>query len=242
MPAAATAAGTFFVAYSGSGWDQTVYHGQEPNLGGKPDHDYADDTETQRWLVRFTAPLVSTGCAGAPCLLTGGTGTTRVTATIDHVHHDGLYRQFDRTVRCRLRSSTGSGQNAGAALAYRWLDRGQALALTALNPVAAALLTLPSACPSQGGDSIDGLADNYLGPGYSEGAGWGAERWFTSRTVVVAVSRLRRAGRVRVALGLTKTGTPPAHCATTYPWQQCTTGGSWAGVLTLSEPSTSAAR
>jgi hypothetical protein len=233
-PTAATAARwRVFATYSGSGDSRTLYRSHPPNQGGSPDHDYAKDSETQRWSLRFTDPFAAGGCADAPCLLTASTGTTAITASIDHVHRDGLYRKLDRAVKCHLSDRTAGGESPGATLQYRWIDGRRRLAVTALDPVATALFTLPTACPSQGGDSVDGLADNYLGPGYSLAAGWGADRWFTSRTVVVAVRALQRAGRVRIALGLTQAGTSPANCATTYPWQQCVTGGAWSGVLTL---------
>lgn len=156
-----------------------------------------------------------------------------MTATIDHVHRDGLYAQLNSMVRCRISARTKQAQSTdGPVLEVRLIDRGRALAATAMNPVAQSLLELPSACPGQG-DSLDGLADDYLGPGFSFAVSWGADRWFTSATAVVPLSRLRPGARLRLPVGLTQRGSPPPGCAVRYAYEHCTTGGAWSGTVTL---------
>jgi hypothetical protein len=231
-PAVARTAAGLRVRYSGAGSYKTSYDAHAPNPGGAPDHDTAMDTETERWSLRFTQPLRSGHCPPSGCVLTAATGTTHIAGRIHHVHVDGLYAQLDRSVRCRIQAGTTSRASPGASLQYRGVDHGRTLSVTVLNPVATALLLLPSACPGQG-DSIDGLDDNYLGPGFSFADGWGPARWFTSRTVVVSLARLHRRGTIRIRLSQTRRGTPPAGCAAPYAWQRCRTGGSWNGVLTL---------
>ncbi len=168
---AQASAGDFAVTYSGSGTYGTRYQSEPPNQGGMHDTDTATDSESQRWSLRFTSPL-RLPCAGAPCArvtaFTGAQGATSITAQISHVHLDGLYSQLNASVQCSISSSTPPGAILGASL--RILAGTRPISITAFDPLGDALLLLPSECPGQG-DSIDGLLDNYLGPGLELRAG-----------------------------------------------------------------------
>jgi hypothetical protein len=227
----------FAVTYTGSGRWHTDYRSISPNPGGAPDHNHAHDWSTQRWSLRFASLLRVSGCSSARCpgahSVTSATGSTSAVGHIDHVHLDGLYRFDDVSERCQVSASTPAGARIAATLSVRYRPASRTIVLQALIPVTDALTLLPSACPSQG-DSIDGLADNYFTPGLSFARGFGPDRWFASRRIVIPVSLLARKASVRIRVSDTRMGTPPAGCAVPDPARQrCRTGGSWTGVVTL---------
>jgi hypothetical protein len=231
--AAYRAVARFRVTYGGSGGYSTGYRSQPPNPGGNPDRNRAKDSSRQSWSLRFTRTLTvpSCGCRGLR-LLSGATGITSITASVDHVHIDGLYPAQDAAVSCQLRYSTPGGTRLGAALRIAYSRSGAAI--TALTPVADALLLMPSSCPGQG-DSLDGLADNYFTPGFSFASGYGAERWFQSGAVAIPARVLHRASRLTIRVSGARGGVPPPGCAVPHPsYQQCRTGGTWAGTVTFS--------
>jgi hypothetical protein len=226
------------VTYSGSGTYGTVYHSEPPNPGGNHDTDDAHDSSSQSWRLTFSRRLVVRPCAGTnrcPAIadLTGARGATFATGRIDHTHIDGLYPDLNASVNCRVSSATPRGAPLQATLQVQTVPHSRAVAVTALTPVSEALLMLPTECPGQG-DSLDGLANNYFTPGFSFAAGYGPERWFTSRTVEVPARVLHRAARVTIRFGATAAGRPPRGCAVPEPsYERCTTGGSWGGTVTL---------
>jgi hypothetical protein len=229
----------FAVTYTGFGRWHTDYRSTSPNPGGAPDHNHAHDWSTQRWSLRFTSLLTLSGCPGPGCSgvhsLSSATGTTSATGHIDHVHVDGLYRFDDVSERCRVSASTPAGARLAATLVVRYRPASRSIVVRALIPVEAALTLLPSACPSQG-DSIDGLADNYFTPGLSFARGFGPDRWFLSRRVVIPVSLLDRMSSIRIRFSDTRMGTPPANCVVPDPARQrCHTGGFWTGVVALTK-------
>jgi hypothetical protein len=231
----------FAVTYTGAGRWHTDYHSEPPNPGGAHDTNDAHDTSTQRWSLRFQRPLVIGRCAAgrpAPAAcprvrgVSSATGTTRATGRIDHRHIDGLYRFDDSSERCRVTATTPAGVPLAAIVTARYVSGRADVALTALTPLGEVLALLPSACPSQG-DSLDGLRDAYFMPGFSFADGFGSERWFTSRRVVIPMATLHRAARITFALGPTAHGTPPAGCAVPSPNERCHVAGAWGGTLTL---------
>lgn len=233
----------FVVTYTGSGSWHTVYHSEPPNRGGNPDTNDANDSSTQKWSETFRLRLIVPRC-GRPkpkakdrCVLikslTGARGKSSDTGRARHRHLDGLFPALSRHIGCSESVRTGRRAILGSSIVVRYQPRAHALAVFAPDPVADALSILPSQCPGQG-DSIDGLYDNYFTPGFSFDLRYTADRWFTSRTVVIPVGILHRAKRIRIALSNTRVGTPPRHCAVMNPsYERCTTGGSWRGTLTL---------
>jgi hypothetical protein len=234
----------FVVSYSGSGNWHTVYHSQPPNPGGNPDTNDANDSGTQRWSVTFQRRLVVPRCgvlkrhATDRCQsiksLIGTRGNTSATGRVKHRHLDGLFPALTRSISCTERVRTGRRAILTNSLVVRYQPRLHALTVTAHDPVVDALNILPSQCPGQG-DSIDGLYDNYFTPGFSFDTRYGADRWFTSRTIVIPAGVLHRAKRIRIALSNTRVGTPPRNCHVAQrSYERCVTGGSWHGTLTLS--------
>jgi hypothetical protein len=228
-PAPYSASPRFSVAYSGSGTWRTDFHATPPNPGGDPDTNDAHDASAQSWRLELDGTLA----IADPSDLAGAHGRTLVIGHVDHRHVDGLFTELDRTVACTLKGSTGRGAAVGASLAVRRSSRSTTYSITAGNPLSTVLTNMATVCPDQG-DSIDRILDNYFTPGFSFAPGWGADRWFTSRTVAIPARVLHRAARVDVALGPRSAGRPPAGCAVQNPsYEACSTGGSWAGVLTL---------
>jgi hypothetical protein len=229
----------FAVTYTGSGSWHTVYHATPPNEGGAPDTNDAHDSSTQRWALRFTRALQIPDCSAPsnPCRHVGGLvaarGRTSVSGTIDHTHKDGLFADDDMAESCRTGASTPKALALHAAITVGYRPAGRRITLRALTPLTDVYDRFNGTCRHS--DSLDGLSDNYFTPGFSFADGFGPERWFTSHTITMSATRLRRAQRVRVRLGDTRAGTPPADCAVAHPdYERCTTGGSWSGVLTLS--------
>jgi hypothetical protein len=146
---------------------------------------------------------------------------------------DGLYRQLDSQAHCDLAADPAADRALRARIDVRYIARRRAFAVTAENPVTTALDLLPGQCQSQG-DSLDLLLDNYFGPAFSFAKAWGPDRWFRSRAVTIPAGLLHRSASVSIPLALTRAGTPPSGCAVVHPeYERCSTGGSWAGLLTL---------
>jgi hypothetical protein len=220
-----------------------MYHATPPNAGGAPDINDAYDRSEQRWGVTFTKILSIPSCGrapgakGDPCAriasLSGASGTARANATVAHRHLDGLFPAQNASIRCRVRAAGLPGRPLTAAIRLRYSPAARTIAVTALNPVADPLILVPGQCPGQG-DPIDGLADNYFMPGFSFAQGFGSDRWFKSKTVVIPAGVFHKAARITIPLGDTPAGTPPPKCAVKSPeFERCAVRGSWAGVLTL---------
>jgi hypothetical protein len=229
------AAPRFRVSYAGTGRWSTDYHSTPPNPGGNPDTNDAHDSSSQRWSLRFLEPLRWPARARSATTidLTGATGHTGATGRINHRHLDGLYAVDNASIGCQVATSTAPHQRLPASLELSYLPGRRSLRLTALDPVAQALLLLPQQCPGQG-DSLDGLSDNYFTPGFSFASGYGPDRWFRSRSVLIPIAVLQRAAAVTIRLGPAADAAPPADCAVPSPtWQRCRTGGTWRGTLSL---------
>jgi hypothetical protein len=242
-PAGYQAQPRFAFNYAGSGRFATTYMSEPPNQGGKPDHNRAHDSSTQTWSLSYGEPLTIPRCGPSPhdrgpscrriTSLIGATGATTASDSIAHVHIDGLYRVDNVSLSCRQHVRTPRGQPLMATFRLRYDPVSNALSITALDPVSYALDLLPGTCPGQG-DPIDGLDDSYATPGFSFSPLYGPDRWFTSRTVVVPMRVLHRSALVTIRLRETGAGTPPRHCAVLHPsYEQCSTGGSWSGVLVM---------
>ncbi|HEX6388710.1 MAG TPA: hypothetical protein VFZ89_04680 [Solirubrobacteraceae bacterium] len=250
VAAGAVAAAEFTVTYRGTGEYRTTFRAHPPNPGGADDRNVARDRSTQRWAITFHRTLAIPACGPAPdgspdpCTRVSGVrdarGRTQMIGHVDHRHDDGLYPSLDRTVRCTLRARTGPRASVAAELQVRYLPGPRAFAITALNPISTVITRFPAQCPRQG-DSIDRVLDFYAMPGFSFAEGYGPDRWFTSREVVIPAARFATAQRVRVALADTPAGRPPRGCARPNPaYERCTTGGDWRGELTFTKRAASA--
>jgi hypothetical protein len=233
----------FVVTYSGSGTFHTRYRSEPPNAGGAPDHNSANDSSTQKWSLRYRRVLSVPVCRAAktggknPCTrlktLAGASGPELATGRVAHVHIDGLFPSQNASISCRVKARTPKTWLDRVFVDLHYNARARTLALVAEDPMVDGLIFLPAQCPGQG-DSIDGLNDNYFTPGFSLKTGWGPDRWFRAKTIVIPLRDLHRARTITIRLSDTRQGTPPKHCAAPFPaWQQCTTGGSWKGTLTL---------
>jgi hypothetical protein len=237
-PAAVQDAPTYAVRYTGSSHTRTRYRGTPPNAGGDPDHNAARDTSRTGWALTFRAPLAIPTCGGEPdpCAsvagASGASGRTSASGTIDHQHRDGLYRQLDASERCSVaaRGLPRTGLQARIDVVFDAARGG--FVVTARNPVSLALILLPPVCPGHT-DGIDRILDNYFTPGFSFSQDYGADRWFTSASVLVPTDAWHASSRIRLRLGPTAAGRPPADCAKRYRYEHCRTGGSWSGVLTF---------
>lgn len=252
-PGPARADARFAVSYEGTGRWHTRFHATPPNDGGKPDKNDARDSSRQAWKVRFRRGIMFPTCGrpadggSDPCMgvtgLNGARGATSVSGRVDHRHVDGLYRQLDRTVKCRLAMRTSKRRNVMGALRVRYVPESDSFGITAHNPVATALSNFPAQCRKQG-DSIDRILDFYALPGFSFADGFGPDRWFESGEVVVPAQLFHSSQKISIRLADTPAGTPPRRCAVRDPsFERCKTGGSWAGVLTFkAKPATATAR
>jgi hypothetical protein len=154
---------------------------------------------------------------------------------VSHRHVDGLYRQLDRTVKCRLRKSPSPRRRLEVALALRYIPETQSIVVSASDPLSTTLSLFPTQCPKQG-DSIDRILDFYAIPGFSFNQSFGPDRWFTSREIVIPSEVFRGSSKISIPLSNTDAGTPPRRCAVENPsFERCKTGGAWSGVLTFKE-------
>jgi hypothetical protein len=233
------------VTYSGSGFWRTTYHAQPPSDLADPtgphDTNDANDSSTQRWALKFAHLLSVGGCPAGQCraprLPAQATGRELITGKVAHTHVDGIYAADDQSVSCSVRSKLPSDATARARVRLRRVPGANAIAITAFIPTAQALNLLPTLCPEQT-DSLDGLYNNYFTPGFSFAPGYGPTRWFTSGTVVIPVPVLHRSERITLRLHNVARNTPPRNCAVAHPqYEQCVTGGSWAGSLELTSAS-----
>jgi hypothetical protein len=234
----------FVVSYSGSGSYKTRFHATPPNPDGKPDKNDAWDSSKQSWSIRFrnavTVPPCgppASGFGDDPCTsltgLSGAKGATSLSGRVNHRHIDGLYRVLNRTVKCDMRKRTSKKRLLDASVQIRYIPETQSIGVSASDPIASAVAMFPAQCPQQG-DSIDRILDFYAMPGFSFAEGYGPERWFASREVVIPATAFHRSGKIKIPLHQTAAGTPPKHCALHDPsFEHCTTGGSWHGVLTF---------
>ena len=243
-PVRATA--RFIATYTGSGTYHTTYHATPPsdpnNPGGPHDTNDASDSSTQQWSLRYRNVLTVPACAKHgplktdPCWrvlgLFDASGTSTATGTIKHSHVDGLFAGDNATAQCQLSAATPRGALLTAAIRILYSRRTRTFALTALDPMVDALSRLPGGCPQ--GDSIDGLYDDYFIPGFSFLHGYGPNRWFAGRTVVIPARVFHHSKTIAIPLAATPSGTPPADCAVADPSrEQCSTGGAWSGMLKL---------
>ncbi len=237
---------TFVVVYQGYGIWSTTYHATPPNPGGAPDTNDAHDASAQRWNLVFRQRVALDPCGpgkdGRPHACPGiqgpsdATGTTTATGSIDHTHVDGLYRELDAAVRCGVRADIPRGPSLPTSIGMSYSPRSRTIAVRAYNPVFTVLSLLPSQCPELP-DGIDRIADNYFTPGFSFSSEYGADRWFTSRKVVIPATTFHHASRITIPLANTRTGTPPADCSVRDPSiERCSTAGSWMGTLVFKAP------
>jgi hypothetical protein len=232
----------FVVTYAGLGAYSTVFHATPPNPGGKPDTNDAHDSSKQSWALKFRRGIrfptcQSTSAGNDPCArlsgLSGASGPTTITGRVNHKHVDGLYRQLDRTVKCRLSKSPSPRRTLDASVSVRYIPESQSFAVSASDPVSTAASLFPAQCPKQG-DSIDRVLDFYAMPGFSFAQEYGPDRWFTSREVVIPAAVFHKSAKIRIPLADTPAGTPPRRCAVRDPsFERCKTGGSWSGLLTF---------
>jgi hypothetical protein len=234
---------SFTVTYTGAGSYATRFHATPPNPGGKPDTNDARDSSTQAWNIKFLGGIAVPTCgqppdgSADPCTQIAGPtaarGATEMIGDVNHKHVDGLYRQFDRTVRCRLQERPSKRRQLNAAVVLRYIPETDSIGLSAPDPIATAVSLFPAQCPKQG-DSLDRIADFYAMPGFSFAQGYGPERWFASREIVIPEAVFHSSAQIKIPLRDTASGAPPKHCAVRDPsFERCTTGGSWRGVLTL---------
>jgi hypothetical protein len=242
-PGPANSNPSFTVSYSGSGNYKTRFHATPPNPGGKPDTNDAWDSSSQSWTLSFRRALLVPTCGAPPgggddpCTgiagLSGARGPTELTGRVNHKHVDGIYRQFDRVVKCRLSKRPSTHATLEASLLVRYIPASDSFAISASDPIATAVSLFPAQCPKQG-DSIDRILDFYAMPGFSFADSYGPERWFASREVVIPAAVFHRSAKIRIPVRDTTAGTPPPHCAVHDPsFERCTTGGKWRGVITL---------
>jgi hypothetical protein len=241
-PGPARSDASFVATYSGQGTYATRFHATPPNDGGKPDTNDARDSSTQAWSIKFQKALAFPTCGQPsfgddPCLglagVSGARGKTELIGHVNHKHVDGIYRQFDRTVKCRLQKRPSPRRLLDASVGLRYIPETRSIAVSASDPIATAVSLFPAQCPKQG-DSIDRVLDFYAMPGFSFAEGYGPERWFASREVVIPEDVFHRSKRIKIRLHDTTAGAPPKRCAVHDPsFETCKTGGSWDGILTL---------
>jgi hypothetical protein len=242
-PAPERADARLAVSYSGAGTYWTHFDAHPPNPGGKDDKNSARDTSRQSWAIKFRRDLTIPTCgqpadgSADPCAslagLSGASGPTSMQGRVNHKHVDGPYPELDRTVKCRLRKRPSPRRRLDASIVLRYIPESQSIGVSASDAIATAVSLFPAQCPEQG-DSIDRIADFYAMPGFSFADGYGPDRWFTSREIVIPAATFRRSKTISIRLGDTATGTPPRRCAVRDPsFERCRTGGSWSGTLAL---------
>jgi hypothetical protein len=225
-PGAESANASFVVTYKGQGTYRTRFHAHPPNPDAKDDKNDARDSSRQAWKIKFGGALTFPTCGqpadgGAdPCSavtgLNGARGPTSMTGRVNHKHVDGIYRELDRTVKCRLAKRPSPRRRLEANLAVRYVPESESFAVRAYSPLVTTASLFPAQCPKQG-DSIDRIADFYAMPGFSFADAYGPDRWFTSREVVIPAAVFHRSAKITIPLADTPTGTPPRRCAVRDP-------------------------
>jgi hypothetical protein len=241
---------SFVVTYKGQGKYRTRFHAHPPNPDAKDDKNDASDSSTQAWDIKFgrtlTIPTCGAPAGGSadPCDsvtgIEGAHGPTGIAGRVNHKHVDGIYHQLDRTVKCRLAKRPSARRRLDATLAVRYLPESQSFGVRAGSPLVTAASLFPAQCPKQG-DSIDRILDFYAMPGFSFAGGYGPDRWFSSREVLIPAAKFHDSSKIRIPFGNTPAGAPPRRCAVNDPsFERCTTGGEWSGTLTLTRRQASA--
>src|SRR3954452_18206335 len=111
-PGAANPDARFVVRYEGSGSFKTRFHATPPNPDEKPDTNDAWDSSGQSWKLKFRQALAMptrgepSSSSQDPCGdvtgVSGARGATAMTGRVHHKHVDGVYRELDRVVKCKL--------------------------------------------------------------------------------------------------------------------------------------------
>jgi hypothetical protein len=242
-PGPAQADASFVATYRGAGTWATRFHAHPPNPGGKDDINDARDSSRQSWAIKYKGALAIPECgerpdgSGDPCAslvgVSGASGPTSITGRVNHNHVDGLYRQLDRKVKCRLRKRPSPRRRLDATITLRYIPESQSIGVRASSPLTTTATLFPYQCPQQG-DSIDRILDFYAMPGFSFAPPWGPDRWFASREVLIPTRIFHRSSKIGIPLADTRGGRPPKDCAVNDPsFERCKTGGSWKGTLTL---------
>jgi hypothetical protein len=234
----------FAVTYKGSGSYSTVFHGEPHNPNGADDKNDAHDSSTQSWDIKYRGGVTIPTCGDPtgdldPCNSLAAPkqakGPTLATGRVNHKHVDGIYHSLDRTVKCQLHARPSKRRWLPAVLGLRYIPESNSIGVTASTPLYTAITNFPSQCPKQG-DPIDRILDFYATPGFSFADGYGPDRWFTSREIVIPSAVFHRSATVRIPLHVTGAGRSPKGCRVKDPsFEHCKTGGNWSGVLTLKE-------
>src|SRR4051794_32551887 len=146
----------FVVTYKGSGASRTHLKAPPPNPDGKDDRNEARDSSRQSWKIKFRKQLAVPTCgepAGGgsdPCEelegVAGASGRTTISGRVNHRHVDGLYRELDRTVKCRLQKSPSARRRLDASISLRYIPEKQSIGITATDPIATAVSLFPAQC------------------------------------------------------------------------------------------------
>jgi hypothetical protein len=234
----------FSVTYKGSGSYSTVFHGEPHNPNGPDDKNDAHDSSTQSWAIKYRGGVTIPTCGDPtgdldPCNNLAGPkqakGPTHATGRVNHKHVDGIYHSLNRTVKCELHLNASKHRWLQALLGVRYIPESNSIGVTAYTPVSTAITNFPGQCPKQG-DPIDRILDFYATPGFSFADGYGPDRWFTSREIVIPSAVFHRSATIRIPLHVTGAGRSPKGCRVKNPsFEHCKTGGNWNGVLTFKE-------
>lgn len=238
IPGAPQAAPSFSIKYTGSSWTRTTYRGTPPNPTGKHDINTARDESRQTWALTYPAGLAIPACGGEPdpCLSVAGPitadGRASATGKIDHDHIDGIYKQLDSEVSCRVKATRIPKKGMRARIDVTYDPATAAFTVAPKNPIEEPLLLLPGVCLEMP-DGIDRILSNYFMPGFSFSQDYGPDRWFTPRPVVIPADVWRNSARIRLRVGLSPEGRSPRDCAKRFKYERCRTTGSWSGTLTF---------
>jgi hypothetical protein len=237
-PGAPVATPSFAVRYTGTSHVKTRYRSQPPNPGGHADSNRVLDSSHQRWALDFPAGLTLPDCGADPAGCEGVRGPTVAngkqssSGRIDHVHVDGLYDDMDSQAHCSVQSKHVRTKGLPVWVEVRHDAAAGAFTVTTHNPLRDALAAMPSRCPKVP-DSLDLILDNYFAPGFTLGPGYREDIWYTTAAVSIPDATWRASSRIRLRLGPSAAGTPPANCAPRFAYEQCRTTSGWSGTLTF---------